>query len=126
MYIWAKKLKSSKTIKSERTEKYQRTQSLSPIIKNKNEVDSKKAEYEGKLRYSTVSNTSGETNISISKTQLKKLMTNMWLEEIYCSNVESLCCLVDSNNKKILTNNKVMIKTIKKIYKNNGARCTYR
>ena len=33
---------------------------------------------------------------------------------------------IDSNNKKILTNNKVMIKTIKKIYKNNGARCTYR
>ena len=96
-----KKKKSSKTIKSERTEKYQRTQSLSPLIKNKYEADSKKTEYEGKLRYSSVSNTSGETNISISKSQLKKFMTNMWLEEIYCSNVESLCCLVDSNNKNI-------------------------
>ena len=113
----AKKLKSSKTIKTERTEKYQRTPSLSPIIKNKNEVDSKKAEYEGKLRYSTVSNTSGETNISISKTQLKKLMTNMWLEEIYCSNVESLCCLVDSNNKN---NSSYLIEIHEKELENNA------
>ena len=33
---------------------------------------------------------------------------------------------IDSSNNKILTNNKVVLKTIKKIYKNNGARCIYR
>ena len=26
-------------------------------------------------------------------------MSNMWLEEIYCSNIESLCCLVDNKNR---------------------------
>ena len=33
---------------------------------------------------------------------------------------------IDSKNKDILTNNKVAIKKLKKIYKNNGARCVYR
>ena len=33
---------------------------------------------------------------------------------------------IDSENKKILTNNKVTINKLKKIYKNNGARCVYR
>ena len=33
---------------------------------------------------------------------------------------------IDTSNSKILTNNKVKINTIKKIYKNNGARCIYR
>ena len=33
---------------------------------------------------------------------------------------------IDSNNKKMLTNNKVTINKIKKTYKNNGARCVYR
>ena len=33
---------------------------------------------------------------------------------------------IDSANKDILTNNKVTIKKLKKIYKNNGARCIYR
>ena len=96
----ANKVKTSKTITSTRTENSQRTKSLSPIKKNY-EVETKKVEiYEGKQRYSLVSNSSGETNISISKSQLKKLMTNMWLEEIYCSNVESLCCLVDNSINK--------------------------
>ena len=94
------KAEASKTIISARTERSQRTKSLSPLTKKNYEVETKKVEiYEGKHRYSSASNSSGETNISISKPQLKQLMTNIWLEEIYCSNVESLCCLIDNNNK---------------------------
>ena len=93
-------VKNSKIVTSSRTEKSQRTQSLSPIIKNKYEYETRKVSiYGGKQRYSSASNSSGETNISITKLQLKKLMTNMWLEDIYCSNVESLCCLVENKNK---------------------------
>ena len=92
-------VKNSKTISSSKTEKSQRTQSLSPIAKNKYEIETRKvAIYGGKQRNSSASNSSGETNVSITKLQLKKLMTNMWLEDIYCSNVESLCCLVENKN----------------------------
>ena len=33
-------------------------------------------------------------------------MSNMWLEEIYCSNIESLCCLVDNKNRNNSNDNK--------------------
>ena len=116
-----KSSKTSKTITSTKTDKSQRTQSLSPLIRKGYEVESRKVEiYSGKQRYSSASNSSGETNISISKSQIKQLMTNMWLEEMYCSDVESLCCLVDNKNKnkgeyieayeKELENNAMIIK----------------
>ena len=41
----------------------------------------------------------------------------MWLEEIYCSNVESLCCLVDSNNKN---NSSYLIEIHEKELENNA------
>ena len=91
--------KTSNTVTSTRTEKSQRIQSLSPVGKTKYVVETKKVEVYGRPRYSSASNSSRETNISISKSQLKKLMTNMWMEENYCSNVESLCCLVDPNSQ---------------------------
>ena len=92
--------RTTKTIISIRTEKSQRTQSLSLINKIQYEVESWKFEiYNGNQRYSSASNSSGETNVSITKSQLKQLMSNMWLEEIYCSNIESLCCLVDNKNR---------------------------
>ena len=93
----------SKTIQSgsrTRSERSERVQSLSPTGKSKYIVETKKIELFSKPRYSSVSNSSKETNVSISKTQIKKFMTNMWLEEMYCSNVESLCCLVDSQNSQ--------------------------
>lgn len=49
-----------------------------------------------------------KTNINYKKLDMKKFIE------------------IDSNNKSILTNNKVSIKKLKKIYKNNGARCIYR
>ena len=49
-----------------------------------------------------------KTNINYKKIDMKKFIE------------------IDSNNKSILTNNKVSIKKLKKIYKNNGARCIYR
>ena len=91
--------KTSHTVTSTRTEKSQRTQSLSPIGKNKYVVETRKVELYGKQRNSSASESSKEeTNVSISKSQIRQFMTNMWLEEIYCSNVESLCCLVDPQN----------------------------
>ena len=90
--------KTSHTITSTRTEKSQRTQSLSPIEKNKYVVETRKVELYGKQRNSSASESSKETSVSISKSQIRKFMTNVWLEEIYCSNVESLCCLVDPQN----------------------------
>ena len=90
--------KTSHTVTTTRTEKSQRTQSLSPIGKNKYVVETKRVELYGKQRNSSPSESSKETSVSISKSQIRKFMTNMWLEEIYCSNVESLCCLVDSQN----------------------------
>ena len=81
--------------KSERSE---RIQSLSPAIKNKYLIETKKVEIFAKPRYSSVSNSSKETNVSLSKSQIKKLITSMWLEETYCSNVESLCCIVDKQS----------------------------
>ena len=61
-------------------------------------VETRKVELYGKQRNSSASESSKETSVSISKSQIRKFMTNVWLEEIYCSNVESLCCLVDPQN----------------------------
>ena len=91
-------VKTSHTVTSTRTEKSQRNQSLSPVKKNKYLVETRKVELYGIQRNSSPSESSKETNVSISKSQIRKFMTNMWLEEIYCSNVESLCCLVDPQN----------------------------
>ena len=110
--------RTTKTISSIRTEKSQRTQSLSPVNKNEYEIESRKVEiYNGKPRYSTASNSSGETNVSITKSQLKQLMSNMWLEEIYCSNVESLCCLVDNKNRN---NSNYSVEMFEKEMENNA------
>ena len=87
--------KTSHTVTSTRSE---RTQSLSPFGKSKYIVETKKVELYGRQRNSSASDSSKETNVSISKTQIRKLMTNLWLEEMYCSNVESLCCLVDKQD----------------------------
>ena len=91
--------KTSKTVTSTRSEKSERVQSLSPVGRKKYVVETKKVEVYGRPRYSSASNSSRETNISISKSQLKQLMANMWSEENYCSNVESLCCLVDADSR---------------------------
>ena len=110
--------RTTKIISSIRTEKSQRTQSLSPINKNKYEVEYRKVEiYNGKQRYSTASSSSGETNVSITKSQLKQLKSNMWLEEIYCSNFESLCCLVDN---KIRNNRNYSVEMFEKETENNA------
>ena len=93
-----KTAKTSHTVTSTRSERSQRTQSLSPFGKSKYIVETKKVELYGKQRNSSASDSSKETNVSISKTQIRKLMTNLWLEEMYCSNVESLCCLVDKDD----------------------------
>ena len=87
--------KSSQIGSRTRTERSERIQSLSPAIKNKYIIETKKVELFAKPTYSSVSNSSKETNVSLSKAQIKKLMINMWREETYCSNVESLCCIVD-------------------------------
>ena len=76
---------NSITTKTEKTTKtYQsgsrsseRVQSSSPIGRNKYIVETKKVELFSKPRYSSVSNSSRETNISISKTQLKKFIKNI-------------------------------------------------
>ena len=91
--------KTSKTVTSTRSEKSERVQSLSPVGRKKYVIETKKVEVYGRPRYSSASNSSRETNISISKSQLKQLMANMWSEENYCSNVESLCCLVDADSR---------------------------
>ena len=91
--------KTSKTVTSTRSEKSERGKSLSPVGRKKYVVETKKVEVYGRPRYSSASNSSRETNISISKSQLKQLMANMWSEENYCSNVESLCCLVDADSR---------------------------
>ena len=96
-----KKEKVSKISQSEnraKSVKSIRTENMSPVRKSKYVVETKKVELFSKPRYSSLSNSSRETNVSLSKTQLKSLMADMWLEEIYCSNVESLCCLVNRNN----------------------------
>ena len=93
-----KTAKTSHTVTSTRTERSQRTQSLSPVGKNKYVVETRKVELYGKQRNSSASESSKETSVSISKSQIRKFMTNVWLEEIYCSNVESLSCLVDPQN----------------------------
>ena len=106
---------NSTTTKTEKTTKsYQsgsrsseRVQSSSPVGRNKYIVETKKVELFSKPRYSSVSNSSRETNVSISKTQLKKFIKNVWLEEIYCSNVETLCCLVDNQNNSNNRNSSV-------------------
>ena len=95
--ITTKTEKATKTYQSG-SRRSERVQSSSPIGRNKYIVETKKVELFSKPRYSSVSNSSRETNISISKTQLKKFIKNIWLEEIYCSNVETLCCLVDNQN----------------------------
>ena len=91
---------SENKTRSERSGRSERVQSLSPVGKNKYIVETKKVEIFSKPRYSSVSSSSRETNVSISKSQVKNFMTKMWLEEIYCSNVESLCCLVDNQNSQ--------------------------
>ena len=101
--VTSKTEKNSKTSKSEnktRSERSERIQSLSPIGRSKYVVETKKVELFSKPRYSSVSSSSRETNISISKSQVKRFITKLWLEESYCSNVESLCCLVDNRNSQ--------------------------
>jgi len=93
-----KTAKTSHTVTSTRSERSQRTQSLSPFGRSKYIVETKKVELYGRQRNSSASDSSKETNVSISKSQIRKLMTNLWLEEMYCSNVESLCCLVDKQD----------------------------
>ena len=95
----AKRMKTSNLITSKSTEKIGRINKKYILDNNKYVVESKRFEYYGNPRYSSASNSSRETNISISKTQLKKLMANMWLENIYCSNVESLSCIIEKNNQ---------------------------
>ena len=95
------KKKESKAYHSrtnQRTEKSERVQSLSPVEKTKYLIETKKVEFYDKLRNSSASDSSKETNISISKTQIRKLIANLWLQDMYCSNVESLCCLCDNQN----------------------------
>jgi len=92
------KTEKSTTTYQNGSRRSERVQSSSPIGRNKYVVETKKVELFTKPRYSSVSNSSKETNVSISKTQLKKLMAKAWLEEMYCSNVETLCCLVDNQN----------------------------
>ena len=90
--------KTTKTSKSVNNTRSERIQSLSPSGKSKYLVETKKVEVFNKPRYSSITNSSKETNVSLSKTQLKQFIKNAWLEEMYCSNVESLCCLVDNQN----------------------------
>ena len=94
--------KSSKTIRttSTKTEINKKVQNLSPNGNTSNTIETRKVEFYNKPRSSIVSDSSRETNITISIDQIKKLMTNMWLENIYCSNVESLSCLVDNNKRE--------------------------
>ena len=95
-----KRMKTSNLITSKSTEKIGRFNKKNIFDNNKYVVESKRFEYFGNPRYSSGSNSSRETNVSISKTQLKKLMKSMWLENIYCSNVESLSCIIEKNNIK--------------------------
>ena len=93
-------IKTSKMVKSKSTERINRVKKINHVDNSKYTVETKRFEYFGKPRNSSASNSSRETNISISKSQLKKLMSNMWLESIYCSNVESLSCLMETNNQR--------------------------
>ena len=93
-------IKTSKMVKSKSTERINRVKKINHVNNSKYTVETKRFEYFGKPRNSSASNSSRETNISISKSQLKKLMSNMWLESIYCSNVESLSCLMETNNQR--------------------------
>ena len=94
--------KSSQTIRttSAKTEINKKVRNLSPNGNTTYTIETRKVELYNKPRSSIVSNSSRETNITISIDQIKKLMTNMWLENIYCSNVESLSCLVDNNKSE--------------------------
>ena len=96
----ANKIKTSNLLTSKSTEKIERAKKINLIDNNKYAVETKRFEYYGKPRYSSGSNSSRETNISISQSQLKRLMSNMWLENIYCSNIESLSCIVENNNQR--------------------------
>jgi len=90
--------KTSNTIASKRSEQIKTHQSLNSFDSNKHVVETK-IEYYGKPRYSSSSNSSRETNVSISKSQLKKIITDIWAKDIYCSNVESLSCFANDNQR---------------------------
>ena len=94
--------KNSNILKTDKTSKtiasIKNLKSFSSFDSNMRVVENK-IEYYGMPRYSSSSNSSRETNVSISKYQLKKIMTDIWVKDIYCSNVESLSCLANNNQR---------------------------
>lgn len=74
------------------------------------------------LIYSKYKNLKYYDNSVIIKDNKLISKTNINYKKIDISKFKSL----DKNNRKLLTNNKLKLKTIKKIYKDKGARCTYK
>ena len=82
--------------------------STSPSVKSKYIIETKKVEVFRKPKNTSenkfVKETKVNTSSSISNYEVKQLMRGIWSNEIYCSPVESLCCLGDDGRSNTSQN----------------------
>ena len=82
--------------------------STSPSIKSKYIIETKKVEvFKRPKNYSankTMSSNLITSMTEINRYEVKDIMKTIWNEESYCSTVESLCCLSDSNKSELSQN----------------------
>ena len=81
--------------------------STSPSVKSKYIIETKKVEVFKKPKNTEnkfVKEKTSTTMNSMTNIEIKQIMRGIWGEEIYCSPVESLCCLADDNKSNISQN----------------------
>ena len=87
---------------------YQGSVSTSPSIKSKYVIETKKVEVFKRPKNYSANKTMNSNLITsmteINRYEVKDIMKTIWNEESYCSTVESLCCLSDSNRSELSQN----------------------
>ena len=82
--------------------------STSPSVGGKYIIETKKVEVFRKPKNTSVNKFVKEENIntstSITNYEVRQLMKDIWSNEIYCSTVESLCCLGDDGKSNVSQN----------------------
>ena len=84
------------------------SESTSPSVKSKYIIETKKVEIFRKPKNFISTKYVNESNYNMTKSMshydIKHIMSNIWNDEVYCSTVESLCCLGDDVKNNISQN----------------------
>ena len=87
---------------------YLGSNSTSPSVKSKYIIETKKVEVFKRPKNYSANKTMNSNLITsmteINRYEVKDIMKTIWNEESYCSTVESLCCLSDSNKSELSQN----------------------